>query len=100
MMDKNKLDALLSAPALGLERSGDRVRAGDDRPLTMLVVAGQDVVRLERIEAVHLDPALVEADQAGLEREGAYMVIDVTGVFAVERERKDKESDRRRTGFV
>lgn len=99
-MDKNTLDIMLSAEALGLERDGERVRAGDDRPLTVLVSSGHDVVRLDKIEAVHLSAQLVDAGLCGLERENAYTVVAIDAVFAIERERKEKESDRRRTGFV
>jgi len=99
-MDRSRFETMLAAPGLGLERDEDWIRASDDRPLTLLIVAGGDVVRYPKVEAIHMPNDLLDEGLIGLEREGSYAVIELTGIVSAEREVQEKESERRRTGFV
>ncbi len=101
-MKISSLEVLLSSPHLGLTKEDHTYRAPDDAPLTFLLAQahGGDVVRIGKIEAVILDPALRQEGLMFLRREDALSAVEIESVFAVERDRSAEQRERRRTGFI
>lgn len=57
-------------------------------------------MRIGKIEAVILDPALRQEGLMFLRREDALSAVEIESVFAVERDRSAEQRERRRTGFI
>ncbi len=97
-MNLTQLECMLSASGLELSRDGERFRCVGDDVLTFFVATGGELARFAKVEEIHLERALSENGLVALVRDGAYTVIRLESVLAVERGRDKK--DKKRTGFV
>ena len=97
-MELHQLHILLGAQRLELEHKDDGWYASSEQPLTLLVLAGSELLRFAGVEHVHLAPELTSAGLCGLVTGEKYTVVAFTAIVAVERQGFHRE--KRRTGFL
>ena len=98
-MDLESLKAILSVAKLRLKTSDAGFETEGEGALTVLLLAGNELVRLTKVKALDFEASMGSKGLLGLQRDGAYTVVPLNLVIGVERE-GEASDPRRRTGFV